>query len=72
MINPEHQEHRLTTDELRSLERGPGFYDCLFKLVEKRTDAGVVAYREITAKNDRQNNCIEVKEVNDGIYFPSY
>jgi hypothetical protein len=43
------------------LERGPGFYDCLFGQVEKRTDIGAVKYQEISAKNDRQNNCIEVK-----------
>lgn len=32
VINPIHQQHRLTKDELASLERGPGFYDCIFKL----------------------------------------
>jgi len=40
--------------------------------VEKRSDVGVVKFQEITLKNDRANNCVEVKEVNDGIYFPSY
>lgn len=32
IINPVHQQHRLTEDELANLERGPGFYDCIFKL----------------------------------------
>ena len=72
VINPVHQEFRLNEEEIASLERGPGFYDCLFSQVEKRNDVGAVKYQDITAKNDRQNNCIEVKEVCDGIYFPSY
>lgn len=32
----------------------------------------MVKFQEITEKNDRQNNCVDIKEVNDGVYFPSY
>jgi hypothetical protein len=49
-----------------------GFYDCLFSQVEKRTDTGLVKYQPITKKNARENNCVEVKEVNDGLYYPKY
>jgi hypothetical protein len=58
VINPPHKEVRLTEEEVASLERGPGYYDCLFSQVEKRADVGVVKYQEITVKNDRQNNCV--------------
>lgn len=58
VINPVHREVRLTDEEISDLERGPGFYDCLFSQVEKRADIGVVKMQEITDKNDRQNNCI--------------
>lgn len=48
IINPEHAIHRLTEEEIRSLNRGPGFYDCLFSQVEKRNDIGIIAYQPIT------------------------
>ena len=44
VINPVHKEHRLTDDEIRNLNRGPGFYDCLFGQVEPRADLGVVKF----------------------------
>ena len=72
MINPEHKEHRLTEEEIRDLNRGPGYYDCLFKHVEKRDDIGVVKFQEVTEKNARENNCIEIKEINDAPYFVKY
>ena len=60
IINPVHKEHRLTQEEMRALSRGPGFYDCVFKLVQERTDKGNVSYQPVNEKNDRQNNCIEI------------
>ena len=44
----------------------------MFKQVEKRDDIGVIKFPELTTKNDRENNCVEIKEVCDGVYFPSY
>ena len=26
----------------------------------------------MTKKNDRENNCVEIKEVCDGVYYPQY
>ena len=72
IINPPHKEVRLSDEQISDLQRGPGFYDCLFSQVQKRPDIGVIKFQEITAKNDRENNCIEIPQVNDGIYFPSY
>ena len=45
MIMPEHKTHKLTEEEIRSLNRGPGFYDCLFSQVEKRNDIGVIKFQ---------------------------
>lgn len=50
---PEHKQHKLTEEEIRELNRGPGYYDCLFSKVEKRTDIGVVKMQPITEKNAR-------------------
>ena len=48
VINPVHTPHRLTDEEISSLNRGPGYYDCLFSQVEKRDDIGVVKFQQIT------------------------
>ena len=72
VINPEHKPHQLTEEEIRSLNRGPGFYDCLFAQVEQRNDIGIVKFPQLKPQNARENNCVDVKEVNDGIYYPSY
>ena len=72
VINPEHKPHQLTEEEIRSLNRGPGFYDCLFSQVEQRNDIGIVKFPQLKPQNARENNCVDGKEVNDGISYPSY
>ena len=72
VINPEHQLHRLTEEEIREINRGPGYYDCVFRQVERRDDIGVVKFAEVTEKNARENNCVEVREVNDALYMVKY
>lgn len=40
--------------------------------MEKRDDIGVVKFADLTEKNARENNVVDIKEVNDALYIVKY
>lgn len=71
IVLPEHKFEEMP--DLTDIKVGPGTYDLVHDLTEKRTDIGVVKFADLNDKNTRENQMdLAKKDIFDADLDPNY